>query len=292
MAVAGAACHAQPEAPDWERGSLVTLENLDRLDGVPSVWDLLGYRPGEHFTRHADMVDAILLEGEDDLGGTWYRNRYPGCRFDSESYTYGYSFSQEVLDEWHWTEMFSPQPETLRYLNFVADKFNLPFVDLDETPVDQADAPGAHFPVLARQRLHIDGFVRLVGDLHSGPALAHGHCNRGRFTVDPRRTVDRDTNRIVRVGTRYLADRVADRSHPQKKSRPIAAGEVGPISALVLAVLLVSAAAGCGFFLNWYFLATLGQYVVLTLLYSAGLKRAVFVDVLVLGVGFVLRVVG
>lgn len=70
-------------------------------------------------------IDAVVLEGEDDLGGTWYRNRYPGCRFDSESYTYGYSFSKEVLDEWHWKERFSSQPENLRYLNFVVDKFDL-----------------------------------------------------------------------------------------------------------------------------------------------------------------------
>ncbi|MGB5758322.1 MAG: NAD(P)/FAD-dependent oxidoreductase [Acidimicrobiales bacterium] len=70
-------------------------------------------------------VEATVLEGHADLGGTWYKNRYPGARFDSESFTYGYSFSQEVLDEWHWTEQFSPQPETLRYLNFVADKFDL-----------------------------------------------------------------------------------------------------------------------------------------------------------------------
>ena len=70
-------------------------------------------------------VDAVVLEADDDLGGTWYRNRYPGARFDSESYTYGYSFSREVLDEWHWKERFSSQPENLRYLNFVADKFGL-----------------------------------------------------------------------------------------------------------------------------------------------------------------------
>ncbi|MDY7106792.1 MAG: NAD(P)/FAD-dependent oxidoreductase [Actinomycetota bacterium] len=69
--------------------------------------------------------DAIVLEADDDLGGTWYRNRYPGARFDSESYTYGYSFSKELLDEWHWVERFSPQPENLRYLNYVADKFDL-----------------------------------------------------------------------------------------------------------------------------------------------------------------------
>ena len=70
-------------------------------------------------------VSATVLEGDSDLGGTWYRNRYPGARFDSESFTYGYSWNQEVLNEWHWKEMFSPQPETLKYLNFVADKFNL-----------------------------------------------------------------------------------------------------------------------------------------------------------------------
>lgn len=70
-------------------------------------------------------LNAILLEADDDLGGTWYRNRYPGARFDSESYTYGYSFSREVLDEWHWKEHYSAQPENLKYLNFVADKFDL-----------------------------------------------------------------------------------------------------------------------------------------------------------------------
>ena len=74
----------------------------------------------------ADLgVDATVLDTAEDLGGTWYRNRYPGARFDSESYTYGYSFSKELLDEWHWKERFSSQPENLRYLNYVADKFDL-----------------------------------------------------------------------------------------------------------------------------------------------------------------------
>ena len=70
-------------------------------------------------------IKSVVLEAADDLGGTWYMNRYPGARFDSESYTYGYSFSQELLDEWHWKERFSGQPENLRYLNHVADKFDL-----------------------------------------------------------------------------------------------------------------------------------------------------------------------
>jgi cation diffusion facilitator CzcD-associated flavoprotein CzcO len=70
-------------------------------------------------------VKATVLDYAGGVGGTWYWNRYPGARFDSESYTYGYSFSREVLDEWHWKERFSSQPENLRYLNFVADKFDL-----------------------------------------------------------------------------------------------------------------------------------------------------------------------
>lgn len=76
--------------------------------------------------RLADLgVDATVLDAAPDLGGTWYWNRYPGARFDSESYTYGYSFSKELLDEWHWKERFSGQPENLRYLNRVAEKFDL-----------------------------------------------------------------------------------------------------------------------------------------------------------------------
>ena len=66
-----------------------------------------------------------VFETGTGVGGTWYWNRYPGARFDSESYSYAYSFSQELLDEWDWTEHFSPQPQTERYLNYVADKFDL-----------------------------------------------------------------------------------------------------------------------------------------------------------------------
>src|SRR5260370_9933998 len=65
------------------------------------------------------------FEAGTNVGGTWYWNRYPGARFDSESWTYGYSFSQELLDEWDWEEHFAGQPETERYLNHVADKFDL-----------------------------------------------------------------------------------------------------------------------------------------------------------------------
>src|SRR5579872_6602757 len=66
-----------------------------------------------------------VFEAGSGVGGTWYWNRYPGARFDSESWTYGYSFSKELLEEWDWEEHFSAQPHTERYLNHVADKFDL-----------------------------------------------------------------------------------------------------------------------------------------------------------------------
>jgi cation diffusion facilitator CzcD-associated flavoprotein CzcO len=66
-----------------------------------------------------------VFEAGTNVGGTWYWNRYPGARFDSESYSYGYSFSKELLEQWDWSEHFAGQPETLRYLNLVADKFDL-----------------------------------------------------------------------------------------------------------------------------------------------------------------------
>ena len=59
------------------------------------------------------------------MGGTWYWNRYPGARFDSESYTYAYLFSKELFEEWEWQEHFAEQPEIERYLNHVVDRFDL-----------------------------------------------------------------------------------------------------------------------------------------------------------------------
>jgi cation diffusion facilitator CzcD-associated flavoprotein CzcO len=66
-----------------------------------------------------------VFETGTGVGGTWYWNRYPGARFDSESYSYSYSFSPELLEEWNWSEHFAGQPETERYINHVADRFDL-----------------------------------------------------------------------------------------------------------------------------------------------------------------------
>src|SRR5246127_4296428 len=66
-----------------------------------------------------------VFEAGAGVGGTWYWNRYPGARFDSESWTYGYSFSQELLEEWDWQGDFAAQPQTQSYLHHVVDRFGL-----------------------------------------------------------------------------------------------------------------------------------------------------------------------
>src|SRR5258706_1998806 len=66
-----------------------------------------------------------VYEAGDGVGGTWFWNRYPGARVDIESMEYSYSFSPELADEWEWSERYASQPELLRYLNHVADRFDL-----------------------------------------------------------------------------------------------------------------------------------------------------------------------
>ena len=56
-------------------------------------------------------LKTIVFESGSNVGGTWYWNRYPGARFDSESWSYGYSFSKELLEEWNWEEHFAGQPD-------------------------------------------------------------------------------------------------------------------------------------------------------------------------------------
>jgi cyclohexanone monooxygenase len=65
------------------------------------------------------------FEAAGGVGGTWYWNRYPGCRCDVESMEYSYSFSNDLQQQWHWPERYGTQPEILRYINHVADRFDL-----------------------------------------------------------------------------------------------------------------------------------------------------------------------
>lgn len=106
----------RPEGP-IPRGPSPEVEVLIVGAGITGIYQL--YRALEA------GFSAQVLEAGDGVGGTWFWNRYPGARFDSESYTYGYLFSRELFDEWVWTEHFAGQPEIERYLNHVVDRFDL-----------------------------------------------------------------------------------------------------------------------------------------------------------------------
>ena len=70
-------------------------------------------------------LKCVVLETGDDVGGTWYWNRYPGARCDTESHAYSYYFSDELLKEWTWSERYPGHEEIRKYMNFVASKFDL-----------------------------------------------------------------------------------------------------------------------------------------------------------------------
>src|SRR6476619_3658792 len=105
----------EPDAPSG--GAPTAVDVLIVGAGITGIYQL--YRALE------EGFSDRLVEAGDGVGGTWYWNRYPGARFDSESYTYGYLFSEELFDEWEWQEHFAAQPETERYLNHVVDKFDV-----------------------------------------------------------------------------------------------------------------------------------------------------------------------
>ena len=77
-----------------------------------------------HRLRRAGFT-ARVYEAGTGVGGTWFWNRYPGARCDVPSMEYSYQFSDELQQEWEWSEKYSPQEEILRYLNHVADRFDL-----------------------------------------------------------------------------------------------------------------------------------------------------------------------
>lgn len=108
------------ESPAAPNAVIDGIEQYDAVvigAGVTGLYALYRLRELGFSVRVVDEASGV--------GGTWYWARYPGCRFDSESYSYGYSFSEELLQEWEWQEHYAGQPETERYLNYVADKFDL-----------------------------------------------------------------------------------------------------------------------------------------------------------------------
>lgn len=109
---------SQTDAPHVESAPIRELDAIIIGAGFSGLYML--YR-----MRDVLGLRARVYEAGDGVGGTWFWNRYPGARCDSESFYYSYSFSEELEQEWEWSSKYPEQPEILRYLNHVADRFNL-----------------------------------------------------------------------------------------------------------------------------------------------------------------------
>ena len=106
------------ESPKKEEGQTSSLDALVIGAGFSGLYQLL-------CLRDRLGLSVKVLEAGAGVGGTWYWNRYPGARCDSESHSYCYTFSEELWKEWEWSEKYPGPPEIMRYLNHVADKFDL-----------------------------------------------------------------------------------------------------------------------------------------------------------------------
>ena len=109
------------------RGIMGTQQTTD-IDAVSFDAIVIGAGFGGMFMLHRLRQQGLsvkLLEQGSGLGGTWFWNRYPGARCDIQSMEYSYQFSEELQQEWVWSEKYATQPEILRYANHVADRFEL-----------------------------------------------------------------------------------------------------------------------------------------------------------------------
>ncbi|MCC7276201.1 MAG: NAD(P)/FAD-dependent oxidoreductase [Alphaproteobacteria bacterium] len=163
-----------------------------------------------HCLRDRLGLSVRVLEAGSGVGGTWYWNRYPGARCDSESHSYGYFFSRELLEEWEWTERYPEQPEILRYLNHVADRFDLKRDISFDTRVTAARRDAAanrwHVETSAGERLTATYLILAVGCLSSAnvpkiPGLetfAGAWYHTGEW---PHEGVDFTGKRVGQIGT-------------------------------------------------------------------------------------------
>jgi len=163
-----------------------------------------------HSLRDRLGLSVQVLEAGDGVGGTWYWNRYPGARCDSESYCYSYSFSDELQQEWNWSERYPEQPEIMRYLNHVADRFDLRRdirfgVRVTEARYDEA-ANRWHVTTEAGEQLTAKFLITAVGCLSSAniPDIPGLESFTGRWYHTgqwPHDGVDFTGKRVGLVGT-------------------------------------------------------------------------------------------
>lgn len=172
-------------------------------------------------------LEALALEAAPSVGGTWYANRYPGARVDVPSLDYSFSFSEELQQEWRWTERYASQPELLRYANHVADRFDLRDGVRLNTLVTRA-----HFDEAAdRWRVEADDdriwtarFVIMATGLLSAPNTPafEGLSTFGGEVLHsarwPHEPIDFTGRRVAVVGTGTSAVQIIPTIAPQTKS--------------------------------------------------------------------------
>ncbi|MCX7379854.1 MAG: NAD(P)/FAD-dependent oxidoreductase, partial [Alphaproteobacteria bacterium] len=151
-----------------------------------------------------------VLEAGDGVGGTWYWNRYPGARCDSESHSYQYYFSKELVQEWEWSERYPQQPEILRYLNHVADRFDLRRDIAFNTRVSAARYDAAanrwHVTTAAGEEMSCTWLITAIGCLSSAnvpniPGLADFKGDWYHTGQWPHEGVDFTGKRVGQIGT-------------------------------------------------------------------------------------------
>jgi len=163
-----------------------------------------------HQLRDKLGLSALVLEAGDGVGGTWHWNRYPGARCDSESYYYSYSFSKDLQEEWQWSERYPEHYEIRRYLNHVADRFDLRRDIRLETRVQSARYDEAAnlwtITTEAGQVYNAQFFITAVGCLSAAniPNLKGLENFKGRWYHTgrwPREGVDFTGKRVGLIGT-------------------------------------------------------------------------------------------
>ena len=164
-----------------------------------------------HAFRSAGLT-VRAFEAGDGIGGTWFWNSYPGARCDVESKDYSYSFSPELEQEWSWSERYPAQPEILRYLNHVADKFGLwPHIQLN-TRVTGAAWDAARPRGRSRRRtaatVTARFFVSAVGLPVGVPGAGPAGARRRSRALVPHRAVAEGRRRLHRQAGRAHRHRV------------------------------------------------------------------------------------
>ncbi|MCH1487299.1 MAG: alpha/beta hydrolase fold domain-containing protein, partial [Alphaproteobacteria bacterium] len=197
------------EAMDWVAREIDT--HLDPAETVDAVVVGAGFSGMYQLHRLREMgLSVQVFEAGEDVGGTWFWNRYPGARVDIESMAYSFSFSKDLEQDWVWSEKYSPQPELLRYAQHVADRFDLKRNITFNTRVESAhfddDKDEWLITTECGKRVRARYFVMATGVLSAAktPDIAGRDSYKGetyQTGLWPKEGVDFTGKRVAIIGT-------------------------------------------------------------------------------------------